>query len=158
MSARYAEVLAHEAERRRALTASGGDPVFFESASSSEAFYRSVAANVIGGGIAGVIVAALFWVATKSGGEVNPALAVLALLASGAGGIAFAVIYQRYTAVLTRRGPHTCAAYCRLQRHLEAGGLAAEAYTRRLTAALDATDRFFGDAGMADRTRFPHAF
>jgi hypothetical protein len=152
-----AEVLAHEAERRRALTASG-DPVFSEGASSSETFYCSVAANVIGGVIAGVIVTALLWVATKSGGDVNPALAVLALLASGAGGVAFAVTYQRYTAVVTRRGPHTRAACNRLRRHLKAGWLAAETYTQRLTAALDATDGFFGDASMADRTLFPHAF
>jgi hypothetical protein len=31
-------------------------------------------------------------------------------------------------------------------------------YARRLEVFLDATDRFFGDAGMADRTLFPHAF
>ena len=31
-------------------------------------------------------------------------------------------------------------------------------YACRLEVFLDAIDRFFGDAGMADRTLFPHAF
>jgi hypothetical protein len=36
--------------------------------------------------------------------------------------------------------------------------MAAHLYAERLTRFLDWVDRFFGDAGMGDRTLFPHAF
>jgi len=36
--------------------------------------------------------------------------------------------------------------------------MAARLYAERLTRFLDWVDRFFGDAGMAERTLFPHAF
>jgi hypothetical protein len=121
-------------------------------------FWANAAANAIGGTIAGMVVALLLWLATKHGVGVNPALAMLALLMSGAAGIAFFVIHRRYAAILTRQGPHARAAYDALRRSLTEGGLAARTYVARLSTALDAVDRFFGDAGMADRTLFPRAF
>jgi hypothetical protein len=145
-----AAVLAHHVRRQDADGAHG--------AGSHDPFHRAVAANAIGGVISGGLVALLIWAGSKLGGEVNPAVAALALLASGVGGLTFFVIYQRYAAILTRRGRHERAAYDRLRRTLAVGGLAAETYAHRLTAALDAVDRFFGDAGMASRTLFPRAF
>ena len=73
----------------------------------SEPFHRNAAANAVGGTIAGILVALLIWVATKWGGDANPALAGLELLVSGAGGVAFFVIYRRYAAILARREPRS---------------------------------------------------
>jgi hypothetical protein len=123
-----------------------------------EPFHRALAANTFGGIISGIIVALLLGSAAQLGGAANPAIALLMLLASAIGGIAFCVIFLRYGDILTWRGRHERLAYDRLRRQLARGGLAAETYARRLTAALDAVDRFFGDAGMASRTLFPRAF
>jgi hypothetical protein len=48
--------------------------------------------------------------------------------------------------------------YDRLRASLAGGNLAARLYAKWLTAFLDGVERFFGDAGMADKTLFPHAF
>jgi hypothetical protein len=48
--------------------------------------------------------------------------------------------------------------YDALRASLTGGNLAARLYAGRLTKFLDAVDRFFGDAGMANRSAFPHAF
>jgi hypothetical protein len=48
--------------------------------------------------------------------------------------------------------------YDKLRMSLAGDNLAARLYTKWLTAFLDWIERFFGDAGMADRTLFPHAF
>ena len=48
--------------------------------------------------------------------------------------------------------------YDALRASLTGGNLAARLYAGRLTRFLDAVDRFFGDAGMANRSAFPHAF
>jgi len=71
------------------------------------------------------------------------------------GAVAFFVLYRRYVAILLRRGADARAAYDGLRQSLAEGGLAARVYAARLRRALDAVDRFFGDAGMADRTLFP---
>ena len=145
-----AAVLARHARHRDVDESHGASP--------HDPFRHPVVANALGGVISGVLVALLIWAGSKLGGEVNPAFAALVLLASGIGGLAFFVIYQRYAAILTRRGQHERAAYDRLRRQLAAGGLAAETYVRRLRAALDAVDRFFGDAALVGRTLFPRAF
>ena len=49
-------------------------------------------------------------------------------------------------------------AYEGLRASLSGGNLASRLYADWLTKFLDAVDRFFGDAGMADRTLFPGAF
>jgi hypothetical protein len=48
--------------------------------------------------------------------------------------------------------------YDALRASLTGGNLAARLYAGGLTRFLDAVDRFFGDAGMAGRSAFPHAF
>ena len=48
--------------------------------------------------------------------------------------------------------------YDKLRASLDGGNLAARLYAKWLTAFLDGVERFFGDAGMADRTLFPRAF
>jgi hypothetical protein len=48
--------------------------------------------------------------------------------------------------------------YDKLRASLKEGNLAARLYAKWLTKFLDWIERFFGDAGMADRTLFPHAF
>ncbi len=48
--------------------------------------------------------------------------------------------------------------YDALRASLTGGNVAARLYAGRLTKFLDAVDRFFGDAGMANRSAFPHAF
>jgi hypothetical protein len=47
--------------------------------------------------------------------------------------------------------------YDGLRASLAGGSLAARLYAKWLTAFLDWVERFFGDAGMADKTLFPHA-
>lgn len=48
--------------------------------------------------------------------------------------------------------------YDSLRASLAEGNLAARLYAEQLSRFLDWIDRFFGDAGMAERTLFPHAF
>jgi hypothetical protein len=48
--------------------------------------------------------------------------------------------------------------YDALRQRIASGNWVAREYARKLTIFLDAIDRFFGDAGMADSTLFPHAF
>jgi hypothetical protein len=48
--------------------------------------------------------------------------------------------------------------YDKLRAGLAGDNLAARLYAKWLTAFLDWIERFFGDAGMADRTLFPRAF
>jgi hypothetical protein len=48
--------------------------------------------------------------------------------------------------------------YDKLRASLTGDNLAARLYAKWLTAFLDGVERFFGDAGMADRTLFPRAF
>jgi hypothetical protein len=48
--------------------------------------------------------------------------------------------------------------YDRLRASLAGGNLATRLYAKWLTAFLDGVERFFGDAGKADRTLFPRIF
>ncbi|MGH6800216.1 MAG: hypothetical protein ACRECZ_02150 [Methylocella sp.] len=71
-------------------------------------------------------------------------------------------IYKYYLGVLAQgakqEGSLERQDYDRLRASLEGSNLAARLYTKWLSAFLDGVDRFFGDAGMADRTLFPRAF
>ena len=91
-------------------------------------------------------------------GNLNPGLLVLVVVAAAVGSIAFQMTRQRYVAILTRKGPDARNAYELLRRSLAVGGLAASTYARWLKTMLGWVDTFFGDASMADRTLFPHAF
>jgi Domain of unknown function (DUF4062) len=83
-------------------------------------------------------------------------------LLGAAGGLALALIYWRYVGILGAGGEPLGSlerqAYDALRASFATGGLPARLYSHWLSRFLDAVDRFFGDAGMADRTLFPHAF
>jgi hypothetical protein len=70
------------------------------------------------------------------------------------------LIYRRYIGILgaDRRKQAERQAYDALRASLAEGNMAARLYAERLTRFLNWIDRFFGDAGMAERTLFPHAF
>jgi len=70
------------------------------------------------------------------------------------------LLYRRYLGILGAdpKEPAEWDAYTTLRDSLTKGNLAARLYAERLTWFLNWIDRFFGDAGMADRTLFPHAF
>jgi hypothetical protein len=71
-------------------------------------------------------------------------------------------IYKYYLGVLAQgaqpEGSQERQDYDKLRASLAGGNLAARLYSKWLTAFLDGVERFFGDAGTADRTLFPHAF
>jgi hypothetical protein len=121
-----------------------------------------VVVTTIGPLIASVGGAALGWLSGGSGGSIAQPLTSLLAIAGAVGGLAFSLMYRRYLGVLGagggRRGNPAREAYDRLRASLAGGNLAARMYANRLLAFLNAVDRFLGDAGMADRTLFPHAF
>jgi hypothetical protein len=88
------------------------------------------------------------------------ALAALVSLVGIVCALAFGLIYRRYLGILgaDRRKPAERQAYDALRNSLAQGNMAARLYAERLTRFLDWIDWFFGDARMADRTLFPHAF
>jgi hypothetical protein len=76
--------------------------------------------------------------------------------------LALTFLYSHYLGMLGASvepvGSPERQGYDTLRQNLATGGRAVHLYSRWLTAFLDAVDRFFGDAGMADRTLFPRAF
>jgi hypothetical protein len=72
------------------------------------------------------------------------------------------VVYKYYLGLLAEGGEPEGSLerqdYDKLRASLAGGNLAARLYAKWLTAYLDQVERFFGDAGMADRTLFPRAF
>jgi hypothetical protein len=108
-----------------------------------------------------VLGAAMAWLAGWTGG-VGSILATVLAIAVAVCGLVFSIMYKRYVGVLAsgakRKGTPERNGYDALRESLEAGGLPNRLYAERLTAFFGAVDRFFGDAGMADRTLFPHAF
>jgi hypothetical protein len=95
----------------------------------------------------------------------GPWEAPLTVLLAGVGGIsglAFSLMYKRYIGVLGagggRKGYPARDAYEGLRASLSGGNLASRLYADWLSSFLDAVDCYFGDASMADRTLFPHAF
>jgi hypothetical protein len=71
-------------------------------------------------------------------------------------------VYRYYLGLLAQgsqpEGSLERQEYDRLRAGLAGDSLAARLYAKWLAAFLDWIERFFGDAGMADRTLFPHAF
>jgi hypothetical protein len=102
----------------------------------------------------------LTWLTSGSGGDTGSALADLLWIVKWICGLAFPVIYRRYVGLLgaNRRVPAERQAYDALRASLVEGNLAARLYAQQLAAVLDAVERFFGDAGMANQTLFPRAF
>jgi len=87
-------------------------------------------------------------------------LAALRSVALAVGALALGLIYRRYLGILGADPdkPAEFDAYTTLRDSLTKGNLASRLYSERLTRFLNWIDRFFRDAGMADRTLFPHAF
>jgi hypothetical protein len=104
--------------------------------------------------VTGVGSALLDWL---TGGS---ALAALGRVSFVVCALVIGLIYRRYLGVLgaDRRKPAERQAYDALRDSLAEGNIAARLYASQLTKFLDWVDRFFGDAGMADRTLFPNAF
>ncbi len=71
-------------------------------------------------------------------------------------------VYKYYLGVLAQgakpEGSIERQDYDNLRASLKEGNLAARLYAKWLAKFLDWIERFFGDAGMVDRTLFPHAF
>jgi hypothetical protein len=101
-----------------------------------------------------VVRAILEWLAGGS------ALAALVSLLAIICALTFVFIYRRYLGILgaDRRRPVERRAYDALRQTLVEGNLAIRLYAQWLTSFLRAVDHFFGDAGIPDRTLFPHAF
>jgi hypothetical protein len=104
--------------------------------------------------VTGVGSALLDWL---TGGS---ALAALGKVLAAVSALVFGIIYRRYLGILgaDRRRSAERQAYDALRKSIAQGNMAARLYAERLTQFLDWIDRFFGDAGMADRTLFPRAF
>ena len=128
----------------------------------AEQFPESVVAKAIGHPIGTALGTLIGWLTAGSTGVLGSALGPLLSVLGGICGLAFSLIYRRYVGVLgagaKRKGSLERLAYDKLRESLAEGGSAARLYAQRLTGFLDAVDRFFGDAGMADRTLFPRAF
>jgi hypothetical protein len=126
----------------------------------AEASPDTVVVKIIGPLITAVIGAAIAWLGLT--GVFASAVTALFGTICGLAALAFHLMYQRYVGVLAaggrRKGSPVRGAYDRLRESLTGGNLAERLYAERLMAFLDAVDRFFGDAGMAERTLFPHAF
>jgi hypothetical protein len=104
--------------------------------------------------MAAVVRALLGWFGGAS------ALGALSAVVLAVCALVLGLTYRRYLGILgaDRRRPAERQAYDGLRNSLAEGNLAARLYADWLTTFLDWIDRFFGDAGMADRTLFPHAF
>ena len=122
----------------------------------------SAVIKTIGPLISSVIGALIGWLPGGSTGFMGSALTALLAIAGGVSGLIFSLMYRRYVGVLGagggRKGFPARNAYDRLRESLSGGNLAARLYADQLGAFLETVDRFFGDAGRADQTLFPHAF
>jgi hypothetical protein len=134
-----------------------------------------VVIGAIGPLVTAVIGAAIGWLPGELTGAIGQPLTVLFAAAGGLSGLAFSLMYNRYLGVLdASKHPNKLRARAKTQAErnayaerqaydvllesLRGGNIAARLYTDWLTKFLDAVDRFFGDAGMADQTLFPRAF
>jgi hypothetical protein len=121
---------------------------------------ESTVGKYLGAPITGALTALVTWATAGWTGAIGSALVALLAILGGIFGLALTLYYRRQLAVLgaNRRIAAERQAYDALRNSLAQGNMAARLYAQRLTTFLDAIDRFFGDAGMADRTLFPHAF
>jgi hypothetical protein len=128
----------------------------------AEASSESAVGKFVGAPIMTALGAYVGWLTAGSTGVLGSALAHLLAIGGGVIGLAFTLIYARNVGVLgaggNEQGTPERQAYEALRKSLAEGNLAARFYADWLTTFLDWIDRFFGDAGMAERTRFSHAF
>jgi hypothetical protein len=112
--------------------------------------------------LAGLLVLAAPIAADQWAKTLGVAIAAPLALALAGVGFALALVYGRYFGLLGASdgpaGSRDRQGYDVLRENLATGGPATLLYARWLTAFLDRVDHFFGDASMADRTLFPHAF
>jgi hypothetical protein len=101
-----------------------------------------------------VVHSLLEWV---SGGS---ALTALIQIIGAVCSVVFIHLHRRCLGILgaNRRRPAERQAYDRLRNSLAESNVPARLYAEQLTRFLDRIEHFFGDAGMAERTLFPHAF
>lgn len=86
-------------------------------------------------------------------------LAAPIILVSAIAGLALALVFWRYLGILGADEAGTERRdYDALRESLATGGVAVQLYSLWLTAFLNSVDRFFGDAGMTDKTFFARAF
>src|SRR5271165_1627691 len=126
----------------------------------TDRFKENMAANAVGSFIAAALWALVTWLIGVWAKAIGTALATLLIVVTGICAFVLFLIYRRHLGILgaDRRRPQERQAYDALRESLIVGNLAARLYAERLTRFLDWIDCFFGDAGMADRTLFPHAF
>jgi hypothetical protein len=115
--------------------------------------------KIVGPAIFSALVVVFGWL-TGEAGNFSAALKTVLTVIGGLSALTFSMMYQRYLGVLAsggaRKGSPARAAYDSLRESLSGENLVSRIYVRRLRAFLDGMERFFGDAGMADRTLFPH--
>jgi hypothetical protein len=121
---------------------------------------ESAVGKYLGAPIGGAFTALLTWATAGWTGALTPALVSLLAVAGGVCGLVLTLLYRRYLGILgaNRRVLAERQAYDVLRSSLAQRNIGARLYAVRLTTSLDWIDRFFGDAGMPDRTLFPHAF
>jgi hypothetical protein len=131
-------------------------------ADMSDQFSEGDIAKIVGHPVMMALGAALAWLTAGRSPAVGSALAALLSIVGGIAFLAFSLMYRRFLGILGAGGDPLgspeCESYVKLRDRLAKGGLAAHLYARRLTGFLDRADSFFGDAGMANRSLFPHAF
>jgi hypothetical protein len=123
-----------------------------------DALFAAVFAAVLG-----VILAPLwndFWADMKPamGAPLVALIGIIILVGIAAFGLAILHYLGVLGAGAKQVGTRERNDYDALRQRIAAGNWIAREYARRLDIFLNAIDRFFGDAGMADRTLLPHAF
>ena len=121
---------------------------------------ESAVGKFLGPPISAGLTALVTWLSAGATGAVSQAAALLLALLGGICGLSLTLYYRRQLGVLgsSRKVAAERRAYEALRNSLAKGNLAARLYAEGLTRFLDWVDRFVGDAEMADRTLFPHAF
>ena len=129
---------------------------------TSEQFSERHITKPIGRPIVVAFGALLTWLIASGIGAFGPALSALFSLLGGILFLAFSLINGRYLVILGAGAEPVTSpgrqAYDSLRAAAATENLAARLYAERLKRFLDWIDWFFGDAGMAARSLFPHAF
>jgi hypothetical protein len=122
---------------------------------------ESTVGRYIGPPINTALAALATWLFAGSTGTVGPALSLF-VIGGGICGLVFTLSYRHYFGILgagnKRRGTPERQDYDALRDNLAKGNLIVRLYADLLTKFLDWLDRFFGDAGMADRPLFLRIF